>query len=61
VFAAAIAVTGSSRVAVLSVIAFFVIGAALLLGVDVEQGRREARAAEARVETTGAPRSEGVA
>jgi UMF1 family MFS transporter len=54
VFAAAIGVTGSSRVAVLSVIAFFVIGAVLLLSVDVEQGRREARAAEARVEAAGA-------
>ena len=51
----------SSRVAVLSVIAFFVVGAALLLGVDVERGRREARAAEARDEVAGAPGSEGVA
>ncbi|ABS25924.1 MFS transporter [Anaeromyxobacter sp. Fw109-5] len=48
VFAAAIALTGSSRGAVLSVIGFFVAGAALLLRVDVEQGRRVARAAEAR-------------
>lgn len=48
VFAAAIALTGSSRAAVLSVIGFFVAGAGLLQRVDVEQGRREARAAEAR-------------
>jgi UMF1 family MFS transporter len=48
VFAAAIAITGSSRVAVLSIIAFFAVGAALLARVDVEAGRREAREAEAR-------------
>jgi UMF1 family MFS transporter len=46
-FALAIALTGSSRVAVLSVIAFFVVGAALLLAVDVEEGRRGAEAADA--------------
>jgi hypothetical protein len=34
-------------VAVLSVIAFFVVGAALLLAVDVEEGRRGAEAADA--------------
>jgi UMF1 family MFS transporter len=47
VFAATIAVTGSSRAAVLSVIAFFAVGALLLLLVDVGAGQREARAAEA--------------
>jgi MFS transporter, UMF1 family len=47
VFAATIAVTGTSRTAVLSVIAFFAVGALILLGVDVEAGQREARAAEA--------------
>ena len=47
VFAATIAVTGSSRTAILSVIAFFAVGAALLLAVDVEAGQGEARAAEA--------------
>jgi UMF1 family MFS transporter len=46
VFAATIAVTGSSRSAVLSVIAFFAVGAALLLAVDVEAGQQEARDAE---------------
>jgi UMF1 family MFS transporter len=47
VFAATIAVTGSSRSAILSVIAFFVVGALILLRVDVAAGQREARAAEA--------------
>jgi UMF1 family MFS transporter len=47
IFALAIAVTGSSRAAVLSVIAFFVVGAALLLAVDVEEGRRAAERAGA--------------
>ncbi|WP_242395295.1 MFS transporter [Anaeromyxobacter oryzisoli] len=45
IYAAAIALTGSSRGAVLSVIAFFAIGAALLSRVDVEGGQRAARAA----------------
>ncbi|TMA92142.1 MAG: MFS transporter [Deltaproteobacteria bacterium] len=52
VFATTIAVTGSSRTAVLSVIAFFAVGALILLGVDVEAGQREARAADA---VAGAP------
>lgn len=42
-FAAAVAFTGSSRAAILSVIAFFVVGAALLALVDVEEGQRSAR------------------
>jgi UMF1 family MFS transporter len=46
-FAVAIEAFGSSRVAILSVISFFVVGAALLARVDVAAGRREARAAEA--------------
>jgi UMF1 family MFS transporter len=41
-FAAAVAMTGSSRAAILSVIAFFIAGAALLAVVDVETGRRAA-------------------
>ncbi|MFH1329574.1 MAG: MFS transporter [Actinomycetota bacterium] len=45
-FAAAIAVFGSSRPAVLSVILFFVVGGWLLTRVDVEEGRRAAREAE---------------
>ncbi|HEY5677860.1 MAG TPA: MFS transporter [Myxococcales bacterium] len=47
VFAATIAITGSSRGAILSVIGFFAAGAAVLLAVDVEAGQDEARAAEA--------------
>ncbi|HEY7819688.1 MAG TPA: MFS transporter [Vicinamibacteria bacterium] len=46
-FAITIAATGSSRNAVLSVIAFFVVGAILLSFVNVEKGRRVAREAEA--------------
>jgi UMF1 family MFS transporter len=43
VFAVTIAVTGSSRGAVLSVIAFFIIGALLLSRVDVGAGQAQAR------------------
>jgi UMF1 family MFS transporter len=43
-FALTIHVTGSSRNAILSVIAFFVVGAALLAMVDVDEGQRAARA-----------------
>lgn len=46
-FSVTIAVTGSSRNAILSVIAFFAIGAVLLSFVNVERGRAIARAAEA--------------
>ncbi|HJS74337.1 MAG TPA: MFS transporter, partial [Vicinamibacteria bacterium] len=49
-FAITIAATGSSRNAVLSVIAFFVLGAILLSLVNVEEGRRVAREAEAKLE-----------
>lgn len=45
VFAVTIAVTGSSRGAILSVIAFFVVGGLLLARVDVAAGREEARRA----------------
>ncbi|MEP7344138.1 MAG: MFS transporter [Gemmatimonadaceae bacterium] len=51
VFAATIAVTGSSRNAILSVILFFAIGAWLLSKVDVEKGRAAARAAENQLTT----------
>ena len=47
IFAAVIGVSGSSRSAILSVIAFFVIGGSLLALVDVDDGQRAARAAEA--------------
>ena len=43
VFAVTVALTGSSRNAILSVIAFFVAGAVLLSKVDVEEGQRAAR------------------
>jgi UMF1 family MFS transporter len=42
IFAGTIAATGSSRNAILSVIGFFVVGAALLYFVDVEEGQRAA-------------------
>lgn len=45
IFAGTIAVTGSSRNAILSVIAFFAIGAAILALVDVEAGRRAVKEA----------------
>jgi MFS transporter, UMF1 family len=45
-FAVTIAVSGSSRSAILSVIVFFIIGAALLWRVNVEEGRHAAVAAE---------------
>ncbi len=45
VFALLIALTGSSRAAVLSIVVFFVIGGFLLSRVDVEEGRRAAQEA----------------
>ncbi len=50
-FAISIRMTGSSRNAILSVIAFFVVGGLLLLFVKVDEGRRVAREAEALVGT----------
>ena len=49
VFAFMILATGSSRSAILSIIVFFIVGAALLATVDVEEGQRVAREADARV------------
>ncbi|HEY8143865.1 MAG TPA: MFS transporter [Kofleriaceae bacterium] len=46
VFALIKALTGSSRNGILSVIAFFIVGALLLALVDVDEGRRAARAAD---------------
>jgi UMF1 family MFS transporter len=46
IFAWTVAQTGSSRNAILSVLAFFVVGALILSRVDVEEGKRAARAAE---------------
>ena len=47
IFAGTIAATGSSRNAILSVIAFFAVGAIILAFVDLDEGRAAARAAEA--------------
>lgn len=44
IFSAAVAAFGSSRPAVLSIIAFFVVGGLLLITVNVEEGRRVAHA-----------------
>jgi UMF1 family MFS transporter len=49
IFAGTIAVTGSSRNAILSVIGFFAVGAALLAVVDVGEGQRMARQVEREV------------
>jgi UMF1 family MFS transporter len=49
-FAAAGALFASSRPAVLSLIAFFVVGIILLLRVDVEKGRQIARAEESELQ-----------
>ena len=46
-FSITIATTGSSRYAILSVIVFFAVGAVLLAKVDVAEGQRAARLAEA--------------
>lgn len=48
VFAATVRLTGSSRTAILSIVLFFVAGAVVLSRVDVEEGTRAARDAEAR-------------
>jgi hypothetical protein len=47
IFALAAASFGSSRPAILSIIAFFILGGFLLTRVDVEEGRRVARAEDA--------------
>jgi UMF1 family MFS transporter len=48
IFAATIAMTGSSRNAILSVIAFFAVGGLILSFVDIDEGQQIARAEEAR-------------
>jgi UMF1 family MFS transporter len=45
--------TGSSRNAILAVVSFFIVGGLLLSRVDVDAGRRAARAAEARAHEIG--------
>ena len=49
IFSLMISLTGSTRPAVLSLIAFFLIGAVLLMLVDVQKGREEALRVEERV------------
>ena len=49
IFAGTIAMTGSSRNAILSVIGFFAVGAVLLALVDVDEGQRVAREVEREV------------
>ncbi len=49
IFGWMILATGSTRGAILSVIAFFVVGGAILAFVDVEAGRRQARKMEERL------------
>jgi UMF1 family MFS transporter len=49
VFASMVEMTGSSRNAILAVLVFFIVGGAILAFVDVDSGRRSARAAEAEV------------
>ena len=48
-FAGAVAVFGSSRPAVLSLVLFFIVGIVLLNKVDVEEGQRTARQADAEL------------
>lgn len=52
-FALAVAIFGSSRPGVLSVILFFIVGGFLLTRVDVEEGRRMARAEDAAIQAAG--------
>jgi UMF1 family MFS transporter len=47
IFALVLSIAGESRLAILSVASFFVVGAGLLAMVDVDKGQRAARAAEA--------------
>ena len=54
VFAIAIGQSGSSRVAILWVIGFFVVGGAVLSMVDIKEGERVAREAEAEARTIAA-------
>jgi UMF1 family MFS transporter len=52
IFSATLAASGSSRSAILSIIGFFVVGGFILAFVDVEEGQRVARAAEATERAT---------
>jgi UMF1 family MFS transporter len=48
-FAAAVATFGSSRPAILSIIAFFIVGGLILTRVNVEEGKRVAQAEDAEL------------
>ena len=52
IFALVVSTTGSGRSAILAILIFFVAGGLLLLRVNVEAGRRDARAAEAQLATS---------
>jgi len=52
IFGATLALVGTSRPAILSLVVFFSLGAWLLTRVDVERGRRLARADEGLVSLT---------
>jgi UMF1 family MFS transporter len=52
IFAAAVSAFGSSRPAVLSIIAFFIVGGWLLSRVNVEEGRQVAQAEDAALLST---------
>ena len=52
IFALVVSTTGSGRSAILAILIFFVAGGLLLTRVNVEAGRREARAAEAELATS---------
>jgi MFS transporter, UMF1 family len=56
-FATVIASTGSGRGAILALNAFFIVGAGILWFVDVDEGRRAAREAEARAGLQPSPSS----
>jgi len=50
VFGAVVAYSGSGRNAIIAVLIFFIVGAALLVPVDIAEGRRQARTAEEAIE-----------
>ena len=58
VFAAVVTATGSSRAAIFGIVVFFLVGGALLMRVDVEEGRRAAQAAIDEASVPGAAAAE---
>jgi UMF1 family MFS transporter len=55
VFGTVLATTGTSRPAIVSLVAFFALGALILSRVDIDRGRRVAREAEAGLHPPGRP------